>query len=156
MPSRRSLLAALGGTVAVPLAGCQASSRNDTATSSRSGGGAPAPWVRPSSEADVVVTNATDRELTVSVDIGRSPRERILEVSADWVLENVIENGETPDITVATETGSTRTVEWVAETEDERVAIFTIRPERIEADIELQDDPVTEYDVLGPPSARTR
>jgi hypothetical protein len=156
MPSRRSLLAALGGTVGVPLAGCQALSGNDTATSTEPPSGAPAPWVTPSSEADVVVENATDTELAVSVEAGRVLKEGTLEFRAHWVLENVIEEGATPSVTVTTGAGSTRTVEWPWETGEDRVAIFRIRPERIEGEIELQDEPATEYASLGSPPEDNR
>ncbi|MFC4408570.1 hypothetical protein [Haloarchaeobius iranensis] len=150
MSSRRSLLAAVGGTVAASLSGCQARSGNDTATGTPPPAGAPAPWVTPSSEADVVVENATDRELAVSVGAGRVLKEGSLEFRAHWVLENVIEEEATPTVTVTTEVGATGSVAWPEGTGEGRVAIFTIRPERIEADIELQDEPVPEYASLDP------
>lgn len=136
--SRRTVLVSLVGGLSPLLSGCNSTNSNATretttqpSTSTQSTGGAPAPWVDPSSESDIVLKNDAEEKITVQIEAGDLSKDISVEYSQNWVSGDIIDNGDSFEMTVSTNTGLKKTVQWSAEKKNNQVAIFTIKDTRI-------------------------
>ena len=146
--NRRRVLTSLGGGLAALIGGCAANSDGETAaTTTRSdsnpSGGKP-PWLHPSSDADVVVVNATSEQITVTVSTTGFETEAEIRSRNQWVSGDILKRGEDAQVAVRVDGGPAETVRWGATPDSPRVVVFAVTGDAIR---------VREHGVDSPTSA---
>lgn len=139
--TRRRILVSTVGCLTAIISGCSSIMNDSDAETTEPTNGAPAPWARASSNSDIAVINDGPPEVNVTVEADGISKEITLELSEYWVSENIIDDGEALTITVSTDNDLQKAVDWSAETNNSQVAIFVIRDNRLDAEINQKEEP---------------
>lgn len=102
-----------------------------SSSDSGSGGGAP-PWAVVGHPADIVVSYIRETAPTVSLQLGQQRRRVDLTSEGyHWFSGDVIPNGRAATITVETESGLSKALDWEPEQHNRRYAVFVVADDRI-------------------------
>ncbi|MFH5799307.1 hypothetical protein [Haladaptatus sp. CMAA 1911] len=94
--------------------------------------GAPKPWFDPDSSVDIEIGNGVQSDIEATLTIDDSRREISIPAEDRWLSEDIIDDGERPTITVATENLEAR-LQWKGERNNSGIAVFVVRENRIDA-----------------------
>lgn len=94
--------------------------------------GAPKPWFDPDSPVDIQISNGIQSDVEVTLTIDNDQRDISIPAEDYWLSEDIIDDGQHPIITVATQNFKAR-LKWKGEQNNMGIAVFVIRKNRIDA-----------------------
>ncbi|WP_435361270.1 hypothetical protein [Haloarchaeobius sp. DFWS5] len=144
--NRRAVVQSVAGLLTGVTAGCSAVSDTEPTTSSTEvatgASGNEAPWAREGNPADIVVQNRLSTEIAVTLTL--SDRRRELQVPAKdrWISDDIVPDGESPDVRIQTDAGHDTTVEWLAEEDNLHLLYVQVKEDQLVTDFSSKDDDV--------------